>query len=307
MTDIDAFVEGRGRLGRLLRELPAFQPPPGLRARVLAALPADAAEPGPDGGFDPPPSLALAVLAEAARLDRAQASRRERALRDGALRATLGAAARRWLDTQARPPALAPLRRARPGWLPALAAALTATLALGVALQLVLAPELREPGAAATPQRRLDDAATQLEPAAALRESAPAVTERARAASDLAAGSPQALAAPGAAPAPASPPPQAAENVGMAAPQARKSTAEAPAGALLIALEDDPRRSAQRLLARGAQRWRAFADRSDEARARRWLAQAAAAARTDSALTLEFELVLIDAPARALRLEPLAR
>jgi len=146
MKDFEAFLDGRGRMAALLRALPPFEPPAGMEARFLAALPA---EPGPDGSFEPPPSLAAAVLAEAARLDAAQRPRQQATLdeitRHGAREALgvePGAAARAWLDGR-RGEATATAaagRRPRRRWLAPLGGALAATVALGVALQLMREP-----------------------------------------------------------------------------------------------------------------------------------------------------------------------
>lgn len=145
MKDFEEFLAGRGRMAALVGALPRFEPPAGMEARFLASLPAG---PAADGRFEPPASLADAVLAEAARVDAAQATRREAALheiaRSGpaqALGAELGEDAAEWLRHQSEPRARArDLPRRRPAWFAALGGALAASLALGVALQL-----LREP------------------------------------------------------------------------------------------------------------------------------------------------------------------
>ena len=141
MRDFDAFVGGHGRLAGLLRALPPFEPPPAMEARFLAALPAT---PGADGQFEPPPSLAETVLAEAARLDTAQRPRQQAVLdelaRAGAEQAFgsgLSAASRDWLDRRGaqQPPRAARARR-RFHFAP-LGGALAAAVALGVALQIL--------------------------------------------------------------------------------------------------------------------------------------------------------------------------
>lgn len=143
MRDCEAFVAGEGRLGALLRELPRFEPPPHMEARFLASLPAPA-RPDADGLFEAPASLASAVFAEAALLDAAQQPRREATLEEirrhgvlQALGAQLGRSSEDWLAAQSAP---RPARRqpfARRTWLAPLGGALAATLALGVALQLM--------------------------------------------------------------------------------------------------------------------------------------------------------------------------
>ncbi|MCB1960404.1 MAG: hypothetical protein KDE68_07770, partial [Rhodocyclaceae bacterium] len=57
----DRFIDGDGPLAALIRAQPAFEAPADLLPRVLAAL--DAAH-APQG-FEPPASLAEAVMAEA--------------------------------------------------------------------------------------------------------------------------------------------------------------------------------------------------------------------------------------------------
>ena len=155
MKDIDAFIEGRGRLGALLRELPRYEPPADAQARFVAALPADAAPaamPSADGFFEPPASLADAVLAEAAAIDSAQQPRREAVLRElrqrgaaEALDGEVGSASEAWLQRQkpAAAPRPAPARKRR-RWLAPLGGALAATVALGVALQ-VMRPPAEDP------------------------------------------------------------------------------------------------------------------------------------------------------------------
>ncbi|MCB1964312.1 MAG: hypothetical protein KDF24_14360, partial [Rhodocyclaceae bacterium] len=69
----DRFIDGDGPLAALIRAQPAFEAPADLLPRVLAAL--DAAH-APQG-FEPPAALADAIMAEAARLDAAQAPRRD--------------------------------------------------------------------------------------------------------------------------------------------------------------------------------------------------------------------------------------
>lgn len=143
MTDFERFVDGHGRMAALLRALPPFEAPAGMEARFIAALPA---APAADGSFDAPASLTASVLAEAARIDAAQATRREAALRElerGAAEALLGIApgegTAAWLRQQAAATraAKARPRPRRAAWFPALGGAVAAGLALGVALQIL--------------------------------------------------------------------------------------------------------------------------------------------------------------------------
>ncbi len=151
MSDVDAFVGGGGRLGDLLRRLPAFEPPAHMEARFVASLPTPAL-PAEDGIFEAPASLEAAVFKEAVRLDAAQAPRRQAVIDEIARRgaeATLGAPlspqGQRWIDGQLpTPPTPRPRRRQR-RWFAPLGGALAATLALGVALQLVWAPPRTAP------------------------------------------------------------------------------------------------------------------------------------------------------------------
>lgn len=141
----DRFIAGEGPLAALVRAQPAFEPPPQMLERVLAAL--DAA-PAP-AGFEPPTSLFDAVMAEADRLDAAQAPRREALLAELAAgktaNDTLGApvspATAEWLARQRPAPATAPTRpRRRWPWLAGISTALTAALAVSVALRMVQEP-----------------------------------------------------------------------------------------------------------------------------------------------------------------------
>ncbi len=207
MKDFEAFLEGRGRMAGLLQALPPFEPPAGMETRFLASLPA---EPGPDGSFEPPPSLAAAVFAEAARLDAAQRPRQQATLdevaRHGAREALgvePGEATRAWLDARRGDAAAAPAaaRRPRRRWLAPLGSALAATVALGVALQLMReGPPEQQPGRSQAP--RAPAAATiQAQPPAErkaeLAEEAPPPPPAAgEASADLVAAPPQPAAKP---------------------------------------------------------------------------------------------------------------
>lgn len=136
----DRFIAGEGPLAALVRAQPAFEPPPQMLERVLAALDAT---PAP-AGFEPPAALFDAVMAEADRLDAAQAPRREALLAElaagkaavDALGTPISPATAEWLARQR--PASAPARpRRRWPWLAGLGTALTAALAVSVALRVV--------------------------------------------------------------------------------------------------------------------------------------------------------------------------
>ncbi|MBP0624160.1 hypothetical protein [Cupriavidus consociatus] len=119
MSAADRFIDGQDRLAALLKALPGYLPPERLAAAVQAA--AHAAQHEADARragtlpFAAPPGLASAVLEEAARLQAAQAGRRD-ALLAGvvagqpaaqALGAPVSAATRDWLAAQARSAAAA--------------------------------------------------------------------------------------------------------------------------------------------------------------------------------------------------------
>lgn len=146
-VDFDRFLAGEGALAGLIRQQPAFEPPPALFERVMHALDADAAS----FAFEPPASLEAAVLAEAARLDAAQQPRRDALLDEIAAGASaqaamgvgLSEATDRWLSqaAQTRPtPAPVARRHRRRGWWQGLGVAVTAALAASVALQVWFDP-----------------------------------------------------------------------------------------------------------------------------------------------------------------------
>lgn len=289
MSADERFIAGEDRLAALLRELPAFVPPASLEASVLAAaraeqaarnapapqppasLPAkvrayaeQAEAPADDDELDftPPAGLQASVMAQAARIQAAQATRRNAVLEEirrgdvpqSVLGAPVSEAAQAWLREQAlsaqpaegeastgKPPRARPARR----WWPALGA-LAATLGVGVlSLQIVMRQlDLRNgeitlpaqaPGPVADTADKADKAdkaankpAKQAEPAkpvaqAAVQPAAPAPVPQAESA-----GQP--------APAPASPP--ATAN----AQPLRPPPAEAPAEAA----PREPDRLAQR-------------------------------------------------------------
>jgi len=123
MSAADRFIDGQDRLAALLKALPAYMPPERLAAAVQAAAhaaqqEADARRAGalPFGlPFAAPPGLASAVLEEAARLQAAQAGRRDAVLASieagqpaaQALGAPVSDATRDWLAAQARSMAIA--------------------------------------------------------------------------------------------------------------------------------------------------------------------------------------------------------
>ena len=147
----DRFLAGRGPLARLISEQPRFDAPEGMFDRVLAAVD----RPRGALAFEPPASLESAILAEAARLDAAQAPRREAlfdqiasgATASDALGTPVSEPAQRWLDDQARArtashtaarPATSRARWRR--WFNGLGVAAAAALAASVALKVWFDP-----------------------------------------------------------------------------------------------------------------------------------------------------------------------
>ena len=150
----ERFIAGAGPLAALIRAQPAFEAPPRMLEHILAAL--DAAPSAT--GFDAPAGLFDAVMAEAERIDSAQAPRREALLAelaagkaaDDALGAPVSPATAAWLAGQQPPshPAPPPRRRRWP-WLAGISTALTAALAVSVALRVVQEPAAPPPPMAA--------------------------------------------------------------------------------------------------------------------------------------------------------------
>ncbi|WP_116387007.1 hypothetical protein, partial [Cupriavidus oxalaticus] len=123
MSAADRFIDGQDRLAALLKALPAYVPPERLAAAVQAA--AHAAQQEADARragalplapqFAAPPGLASAVLEAAARLQAAQAGRRDAVLAGiaagqpaaQALGAPVSDATRDWLAAQTRSTAIA--------------------------------------------------------------------------------------------------------------------------------------------------------------------------------------------------------
>lgn len=141
----DRFIAGDGPLAALIRAQPAFEAPPRMLEHILAAL--DAA-PGATG-FDAPAGLFDTVMAEAERIDTAQAPRREALLAElaagktagDALGAPVSPATAAWLASQQAPSrATPPPRPRRWPWLAGISTALTAALAVSVALRVVQEP-----------------------------------------------------------------------------------------------------------------------------------------------------------------------
>lgn len=141
----DRFIAGAGPLAALIRAQPAFDAPPRMLEHILAAL--DAAPSAT--GFDAPAGLFDAVMAEAERIDSAQAPRREALLAElaagktagDALGAPVSPATAAWLASQQAPSrATPPPRRRRWPWLAGISTALTAALAVSVALRVVQEP-----------------------------------------------------------------------------------------------------------------------------------------------------------------------
>ncbi|QOT77594.1 hypothetical protein [Cupriavidus basilensis] len=275
MSADERFIAGEDRLAALLRELPAFAPPASLEASVMAAaraeqaarnapaplppasLPArvrayaeQAEAPADDDELDftPPAGLQAAVMAQAARMQAAQATRRDAVLeevrRGDAPQSVLGApvseAAQAWLREQAlsarpaagaEPTAKPPRARRARRWWPALGA-LAATLGIGVlSLQIVMRQldlrhgEITLPAQAPAPaaDTAANKTAKQAEPAkpvaqAAVQPAAPAPAQQAESAGQPASPRADAPVPPPAtqaaqavqpAPAPASPPTEA--------------------------------------------------------------------------------------------------
>jgi len=174
----DHFLDGNGRLARLIAAQPRFDAPEGMLERVLAAaLPDDTAL-----LIEPPASLEAAIMAEAARLDEAQAPRRAALLDQiangtppaDALGASVSSPTGRWLAAQAgtRPPT----RRPGPGtgrrrWFNGLGLAVAAALAASVALKVAFDPDAPTVHPEAADMAVLDAAP---EPASVLPPPAPA-------------------------------------------------------------------------------------------------------------------------------------
>lgn len=167
MSDaFDRFIAGHGPMAKLIAGHPRFEPPEGMLDRVLAAVDT----PNASLSFEPPASLEAAVLAEAARLDAAQAPRRDALLdqiasgadASTALGADVSQSTTQWLAGQAnrRPPAAIP--RSRPGWkrwLNGFGVAATAALAASVALKVWMDPAAPTMERSAVPMTAQDAAA----------------------------------------------------------------------------------------------------------------------------------------------------
>lgn len=281
MSADERFIAGEDRLAALLRELPAFVPPASLEASVMAAaraeqaarnapaplppasLPAkvrayaeQAEAPADDDELDftPPAGLQAAVMAEAARMQAAQATRRNAVLEEirrgdvpqSVLGAPVSEAAQAWLREQAlpaqpaagaeptgKPPRARPARR----WWPALGA-LAATLGVGVlSLQIVMRQldlrhgEITLPAQAPAPvaDTAANKTAKQAEPAkpvaqAAVQPAAPAPAPAPQAESAGQPASPRADA-------PVPPPDTQAAHAAQPAPAPARPPAEAQAKA----------------------------------------------------------------------------
>ncbi len=297
-TAEDRFIAGEGALAALVRAQPVFEAPPRMFGRVLAAL---EAAPTTDG-FEPPARLLEAVMAEAERIDAAQAPRREALMAELAagkaaeevLGAGLSPATSQWLATR-RPKSAAspPPRRQRRPWLAGLGTAVTAALAIGVVFRI-----LQEPPAPAAPRadavaestagaadtdvalapreqagERLADAEAAPARTARVRENATQAREARRMAPASPAAAPPATTmaddAPGAA---AASPAMAKAVAGAPAANARieaeSDEATAPGTLFDVALDTPPARLAARLLARPAQAWTLSFAPADEAAAK---------------------------------------
>jgi len=148
MSDaFDRFLAGDGRLAQLIGAQPPFDVPEGMFERVLAAI--DTGHTSLD--FEPPASLEATIMAEAARLDAAQAPRRGALLdqiatgtsASDALGSSVSTSTARWLDTQVRhrTPQRAPKPRSRwQRWSSGLGVAVATALAASVALKVWFDP-----------------------------------------------------------------------------------------------------------------------------------------------------------------------
>ncbi|MGE8363419.1 hypothetical protein ACU4GI_37215 [Cupriavidus basilensis] len=286
MSADERFIAGEDRLAALLREVPAFVPPASLEAAVMAAARAEqaarqtarqAAAPSPSAAlparvrayaeqadnpavddelaFAPPAGLEASVMAEAARLQVAQAARRGAVLEEvrrgdapqSVLGAPVSAAAQAWLREQAQAAqqasgeqAAAKPERARRTrrWWPALGV-LAGALGVGVlSLQIVLRQlDLRDGGITLPAKAPATESAKRAPAAPAMHaEAGKPAAAPAQAASARQPASPQADAK--APPAPAAAPGPSAAQAPAASPAAtanaqpsRAPAAEAQAGA----------------------------------------------------------------------------
>ncbi|WP_230970480.1 hypothetical protein [Nitrogeniibacter aestuarii] len=139
----DRFVSGQGTLAALIASQPRFDPPAGMFERVLSVV--DTAQSGLS--FAPPSSIEAAVLAEAARLDAAQAPRRDALLdqiaagteASTALGAAVSPQTARWLAEQAdrrAAPRRTQQRASRKRWFNGFGLAAAAAIAASVALKI---------------------------------------------------------------------------------------------------------------------------------------------------------------------------
>lgn len=137
----DRFIAGEGPLAALIRAQPGFEAPPRMLGQILTALEATPAS----AGFESPASLLDAVMTAAERIDTAQAPRRDALLAElatgksasDALGAPVSPATAAWLAQQQRGVTTPPVRRRRWPWLAGLGTAVTAALAVSVALRVV--------------------------------------------------------------------------------------------------------------------------------------------------------------------------
>lgn len=315
----DRFIAGDGPLAALIRAQPTFEAPPRMLEHILAAL--DAA-PGATG-FDAPAGLFDAVMAEAERIDSAQAPRREALLAelaagktaDDTLGAPVSPATAAWLAGQQPPnsPAPPPRRRRWP-WLAGISTALTAALAVSVALRVVQEPAAPPVPMSAPAESRADLSSKSIagnaitlapKPQRAERkaEAAPPQIARARQSEPVAgevkriaprpaaAAAKMADAAPAestlAPPPPAAAPPMMAKALRVPAPGSPPAAeADAATTDIIDAPLDTPAATlAARLLARPAQAWTLHVAPADAAAGRAvqaaLLAQLQAAGRED--------------------------
>lgn len=278
----ERFIAGEGALAALIRAQPAFEPPPRMLGQILVAL---EAAPTP-AGFEPPAALLDAVMAEAARLDTAQTPRRDALLAElaagksasDALGAPVSPATAAWLAQQQPTPASArPPRRRRWPWLAGFGTAVTAALAVSVALRVVQesaapppTPAALSKAAPAESSARTTDQAIAYAPKPQETAERLAKTEAPSIAASRARSSqrPEPEARRVAPAAPAAQPSMITETLHAApAPTARphaEADTDAPVTSISVPLDIPPATLAARLLARPAPAWSMIVAAEDE-------------------------------------------
>ena len=309
----DRFIAGDGPLAALIRAQPAFDAPPRMLEHVLVAL--DAA-PAPTG-FDSPAGLFDKIMAEAKRIDSAQTPRRDALLAElaagasaeHALGAKVSPATAAWLAAQHPTPAVAiPPRGRHWPWLAGISTAVTAALAVSVALRVVqesatpppmpAAPSATAPaesganiaGIANTTDLAIASAPKPPEAAKRLAKTEAPSTTLARTRSSLAQqqeARASAPAAPAAEPSRLAEPPRAAPT--RSARVHAEADAAAPAAPISVPLDTPPDTLSARLMAQPAHAWTLTVAPPDEAAGKALAATLAAqlkAAGRDDEITL---------------------